>query len=42
MYVTSVDADNTVTGSVDLQFPDAGHIKTDFRAKFRPNVTLCG
>jgi len=41
MLVTSVDSDNTVTGSVDLQFPDGGHIKTDFRAKFRPNVALC-
>jgi hypothetical protein len=41
MTVSSVDSDNTVTGSVDLQFPDAGHIKTAFRAKFRPNVALC-
>jgi hypothetical protein len=41
MFVSSVDSDNTVTGSVDLQFPNAGHIKTDFRAKFRPNVALC-
>jgi hypothetical protein len=42
MFVSSVDSDNTVTGYVDLQFPDAGHIKTDFRAKFRPNNILCG
>jgi hypothetical protein len=42
MLVTSVDSDNTVTGSVDLQFADAGHIKTAFRAKFRPNNMLCG
>jgi hypothetical protein len=42
MFVSSVDSDNTVTGSVDIQFPDAGHIKTDFRAKFRPNNILCG
>jgi hypothetical protein len=42
MFVSSVDSDNTVSGHVDLQFPDAGHIKTDFRAKFRPNVALCG
>jgi hypothetical protein len=41
MLVTSVDSENTVTGSVDLQFPDAGHIKTAFRAKIRPNVALC-
>jgi hypothetical protein len=42
MFVSSVDSDNTITGYVDLQFPNAGHIKTDFRAKFRPNVALCG
>jgi len=42
MFVSSVDSDNTVTGSVDFQFPNAGHIQTDFRAKFRPNVALCG
>lgn len=42
MFVSSVDSDNTVTGNVDIQFPDGGHIKTDFRAKFRPNVALCG
>ena len=41
MIVKSVDSDNTVTGLVDLYFPDGGHIKTDFRAKFRPNVALC-
>jgi hypothetical protein len=42
MFVRSVDSDNTVTGSVDIQFPNGGHIKTDFRAKFRPNNVLCG
>jgi hypothetical protein len=42
MLVNSVDSDNTVTGSVDLQFPNAGHIKTAFRAKLRPNNILCG
>ena len=42
MFVSSVDSDNTVTGSVDLQFPNAGHIKTAFRAKFRPSNILCG
>lgn len=41
MIVTSVDSDNTVTGSVDIRFPDAGQIKTAFRAKIRPNVALC-
>jgi hypothetical protein len=42
MLVKSVDSDNTVTGLVDLYFPDAGHIRTDFRAKFRPTNILCG
>lgn len=42
MIVSSVDSDNTITGSVDLQFPDAGHIKSAFRAKWRPNNILCG
>jgi hypothetical protein len=42
MFVSSVDSDNNATGSVDLQFPDAGHIKTSFRAKFRGNGVACG
>jgi hypothetical protein len=41
MIVTSVDSDYTVTGSVDIRFPNAGQIKTVFRAKIRPNVALC-
>ena len=41
MFVSTVDSDNTVTGSVDFQFPDAGHIKTSFRAKFWPTNILC-
>lgn len=41
MFVSSVDSDNTVTGSVDLRFPNSGHINTAFRAKFRPNNMLC-
>ena len=41
MFVSSVDSDNTVTGYVDLQFPNAGHIKTDFRAKFRASSIVC-
>ena len=42
MIVSSVDSDNTVTGEVDLRFPDAGHIKTAFSAKWQPNIILCG
>jgi len=42
MIVTSVNSDNTVTGSIDIRFPDAGHIKTAFSAKWQPNIILCG
>lgn len=42
VIVNSVDSDNTVAGSVDLLFPDSGHIKTAFIAKWRPNNILCG
>jgi len=42
MIVSSVDSDNTITGSVDLHFSDAGHIKTAFSAKWQPNNILCG
>lgn len=41
MLVKSVDSDNTVTGLVDIYFPKAGHINTDFRAKFRAPNILC-
>lgn len=42
LIVSSVDSNNTVTGSVDLRFPEAGHIKTAFSAKWQPNNILCG
>jgi hypothetical protein len=42
MIVSSVDSENTITGSVDLRFPDAGHIKTAFSAKWQPSNILCG
>jgi hypothetical protein len=42
MIVSSVESDNTVTGSVDLRFPDAGHIKTAFSARWQPTNILCG
>ena len=41
MIVSSVDSDNTVTGEVDLRFPNAGHIKTAFSAKWQPSNVLC-
>ena len=42
MIVSSVDSESTITGSVDLHFPDAGHIKSEFRATWVPSHTLCG
>jgi len=42
MIVSSVDSDNTITGSVDLHFPDAGHIRSQFRATWVPSHALCG
>jgi len=41
MIVTSVDSNSTITGTVDLNFPDAGHIKTAFRATWIPIHALC-
>ncbi len=41
MIVSSVDLQNTITGSVDLRFHDAGHIKTAFSAKWQPSNVLC-
>lgn len=41
MIVNSVDSDNTINGSLDLFFPSAGHIKSEFHAKWRPNNVLC-
>ena len=42
LLVTSVDSENTITGTVDLSFPDAGHIKSAFRATWIPTHFLCG
>lgn len=42
MIVSSVDSDTTVTGSVDLDFPDSGHIKSAFRATWIPRFIFCG
>ena len=41
MIVNSVDSDNTITGSLEIFFPDAGHIKSAFSAKWLPNNALC-
>jgi len=42
MIVNSVDSESTITGSVDLHFPDAGHIRSAFRATWVPSHALCG
>lgn len=41
MIVSSVDSDNTVTGEVDLRFPNAGHIRSAFRATWVLNNSIC-
>lgn len=42
MIVNSVGSDNTIEGTVDLTFPNAGHIRGGFRAAWLlPNVELC-
>jgi hypothetical protein len=42
MIVTSVESDKTVSGSVDLRFPDSGHIRSVFRATWVPRDLICG
>jgi len=42
MIVNSVDSESTITGLVDLHFPDAGHIRSQFRATWVPSHALCG
>jgi hypothetical protein len=42
MVVNSVDSDSTITGLVDLNFPDAGHIRSTFRATWVTSHVLCG
>jgi hypothetical protein len=41
LVVTSIGSDNTVTGSIDLRFPIAGHIKSSFHAAWLPSHSLC-
>lgn len=40
--ITSVDASQTIEGSVDVTFAKAGRITTTFRATWLPGRTLCG
>jgi hypothetical protein len=42
MSVSSIDPDNSVSGTVDIRFPDAGRIRSVFRAKWLPQPALCG
>jgi len=42
MIVNSVESDNSINGSLEIFFPDAGHIKSQFHAKWLPNHVLCG
>jgi hypothetical protein len=41
LIVNSVGSDNTIEGTVDVTFPNAGHIRGGFRAAWLPNVLLC-
>ncbi|MEA2764233.1 MAG: hypothetical protein QOK07_637 [Gemmatimonadaceae bacterium] len=41
LMVTSIGSDNTVTGSIDLRFPTAGHIRSSFQAKWLPRTSVC-
>jgi hypothetical protein len=41
MIVNSIDSDNTINGSIEIFFPDAGHIQTDFHAKWLTNSVPC-
>ena len=41
MIVNSVGGDNSINGSLDLQFPHAGRIKTEFQAKSLSSNFYC-
>jgi hypothetical protein len=43
-YLTtaSLNADNSIDGTVDLNFPTAGHLHGQFHAVFVQSVMLCG
>lgn len=42
MIVSSVSADKTIEGTVDVTFPNAGRIRGGFHAVWVPNTVLCG
>jgi hypothetical protein len=41
MVVSSVTADNTIVGTVDVTFPNAGRIQGGFHAVWVPSTVLC-
>ena len=42
VMINSGSAGHPLDGSVDLQFPNAGHLQRPFHANWIPNVILCG
>lgn len=42
VHVSSVDNDSTVTGTVDINFPQFGRIRGGFKAHWLANAALCG
>lgn len=42
VHVSSVDDDNTVTGTVDITFAQFGRIRGGFKAHWLANPALCG
>jgi hypothetical protein len=41
LTVTSVGADKSIDGSIDLSFPDAGRIRGEFHAVWIPGGAVC-
>jgi len=41
MIVSSVSADKTIEGTVDVSFPNAGRIRGGFHAVWVPNTVVC-
>ena len=41
LTVTSVSADKSIDGSIDLSFPDAGRIRGEFHAVWVPSGAVC-
>ena len=41
MIVSSVGADNSINGTLDVDFPNAGHMTSEFHAKWLPSNFYC-